>query len=231
MWLMQDPGKKGARTNTATAKAVKKTEGAVRKWRIAFEWDERARVLGLGADAMAARVYAEKYPGKGPVEVSRIIHLMSVQFVREDGTVPEPVPQPPPEPAIPLERQRDAKAEDARNVAKRRMTLILDAAEGTLAKALQDGKARVNIADLAIVQKLRRDLQDGPTAAQIKDPLATSVRVEEAVKRGADWNEALQEDLEEMGLILGILRTSTEVSNVLPFPGGRPVLEKVASGE
>ncbi len=227
LWLMQAPSKRSIR---ATARAVGKSDTALNGWKLTFGWVDREKAIGVGADSLAARAYAARYHSvKGMVEVSRIIHLMAVEYVGPQGNVPTPVKQPTTdtqkEEAV---RETKAKAEDLTN--KQRLAMLLDAAEGRLAEALKDNKVRVNVADLATLVRLRKEVHEGPTAAQIKDPLATSIRVEDAAKAGIDALVALQEDLAEMALIVSTLQVSQAESNVLPFPGGQMDMAREGAG-
>jgi len=227
LWMMQAPARRSKR---ATAKAVGKSEAAARLWHRDNQWQARAEAVGLGGETLAARAYAVLYhPSKGPGEVTKILHLMTVEYVGPSGTTAPP----PPKLTIPVrkrEERRQATEEEAGVLRRRRLELILDAAEGRLAEQLKNDKTKVAIADLVTIVRLRRELGDGPTAAQMRDPLATSIRVEEALRSGQDPMDAMQADLDEMGLILATLRNHQQESNVLPFPGGRPDLRVLMGG-
>lgn len=234
LWMMQAPSKRSSR---ATARAMDYSDARVRQWRQLYGWEERSQAMGAGSDTLAARAYAMQYHRlSASKEVALVAKYMVVQYLPPGSPAPglaagPPQAAPPPlsEKAKAVELHDHAAEEEVRGRRTRQTHLILDAVTARLADALgrdKDGKLKpfkVGVPDLLVVQKLRRDLDANTVAGGTGNPLATSVRVEQAAQSGGDVLGALAEDHAELGLILGTLQTATEASNVLPFPGGRQV--------
>lgn len=235
LWLMQDPGQRSAR---GTARAIGFSEAMVRRWMVEKKWMDRASAIGAGGDSMAARYYAQHYHGiKASKEVGVIQSRMQVQYLPPDAAAPGLASGPPMAPPPPMSEKAKAvqlhetdAAEDKNVRRKRQLHQILDATTARVGEALLSGKLKPSVQDLLVVSRLRKELEVGALPVGTSNPMASSVRVEQATAKGGDVLAALADDHEELGLILGILATATEASNVVPFPGGRATPAKEAQG-
>lgn len=234
LWLMQAPGRRSLR---AAARAIDYSETMLRNWRKANRWHEREQAMGAGADALAARAYATQYHRlTASKEVALVQQNMVVQYAPPGGPAPGLAAGPAQAEGAPLTEKAKAvqlheqvSVEEMRARRTRSLHAILDGATARVAEALAANKIKVTVQDMLAVQRMRRELEAGTVATGNGNPMATSVRVEQAATKGGDVLGALAEDHAELGLILGTLQAATEASNVLPFPGGRQ--QAVAAGD
>ena len=208
LYAMQHPEKRSLR---AVARAVGRSESTVRGWSKSWSWDLRCEVSQCEETAIA--IYRRDYlPEHGATELPE---------VEENVVLPlsaSPAQEPPPSTVVEDLRKADAKVQTEilrrrsdRTKTRRKHVDLVDGALGYLVKQLQDGKVRANLRDIPVLLQTRALL-----TGEAEDTGSTgllgveSVRVRVARESGGDLLEAMEQDLDECRVILGVLRSRKE---------------------
>ena len=206
LWAMQDEQKRSYR---CVASSMSRSDSTVRGWAKKHSWTDRAAMLGDTAQAIAIRLYRTLYLSRyGQREVASVETNMSVPFLATEVAPVDGVGG-----GKKLEQQHTLDRDQNQRTAKRHLGL-LDAAIGTLARDITNGKAKLNMRDLPHFLRARYDLADVllPTAAANTQGVVTSVRVRMATASGSSRVRAMYEDSQEVTAILGALVTREEVA-------------------
>lgn len=219
LWAMQA---EGARNMRATARAVTASDNAVRKWKVAWEWE--SRVEDPTSDTQAATMFAQLYHVKtGGAEVLIVADTMAFEYVgpaTEDVSVVGR--------AVDAHIENDARIRQSDDeIRRQRLETVLDATETQLlvelAKPEKERTIQVKLSDLPHVIRGRAYLNatrapTGTTKASAGEDRARSYRVEKAVADGVDPLYALKAESDEIALIIETMINHEEASNVVAFP-------------
>lgn len=204
LWCMCDPER---RMKKAIAEAMGYTSVAISRWFKDYFWSQREAMIPANhLPSKAGRAYLALYSrSQGTSEVKRLEGYLLTSYPGVTSLIDGE-----------LVRSTDPDE---------RMRKLLDQVEERIQRRVEDLTVPVGIKELEELEaakKLRIRIESMgkiPVAkAADKNPLATSVRVERAIAKGVDPMLAIQEDHEELGMILQVMKASQELSNILPFP-------------
>ena len=230
LWAMQDEDK---RSQKAVARAMNMADATIRGWRKKHDWGDR--VADPSCSAIAVDLYRKRYHAKGGgAEIALVAHNMSIEY---DAAKPREYANETAR-AVDVHLQIEAERESRRsNERVERLGKVLDGVLVKVGRGLGEGSIEPRVSDLGHVIRgytsimelaMKREAM-ASSAGEEGESVAASQRVLQALDKGGDVLEAMEQDAEEVLLIVRSLRTASEESNVVPFPGTRR--EAAAGGD
>lgn len=220
LYGIQDPSRRSIR---AVARAVGKSEGAIRGWRDRGEWIQRLASVGAGSDQAALDLYRATYMTDfGSTELPLVADRVAVPI--GGTTLADPTARAIHEAAVASRTVVAgsvvaAEQATAAAIADRRRSIredadrhirLLDASLGLIARKLRADEVRVGVRDIPVLLECR-DRLVGIAAGTLGAGAAStpeSVRVKAARAAGTDLVAALLDDAEELVVILRALAAS-----------------------
>ena len=215
LFAMQHPDNRSLR---AVARATGKSESTARGWQRRNDWGERAK--GPTAEEEAIALYRRLYLKlHGAVELpevaDRVVVPMSAQIGQEppSSEVAEDIRQSDQIVSREINRRKvnDEKARDQH-------VSLVDGALGYVVGEMKAGRIRASLRDIPSLLQAREILTGGNRAGEGVAPSET-VRVRTTRQAGGDVLEAMWEDIEEMRVVIGALRTREVVAAQTAKPG------------
>jgi hypothetical protein len=203
LYAMQHPDKRSVR---CVARAIGRPESTLRGWIKTRDWFDRSSAANAENDAVSIyrRLYLKKY---GHIELPEVkINVVVPLSTVQKGDPPE-------SPATAAVRAADAKVEHEilrRETNERQLRdnhiQLIDGALGYVVGEMKAGRIRATLRDIPTLFEARRILIDDGTA-ESGVIAQESVRVRTTREAGGDVLEAVWEDIEELRVIIGALRT------------------------
>lgn len=231
------------RSQRGVARALGVAEGTIRQWCSVYSWAPRIAGTVGRVDEVAARMYREHYAADyGPTELpevaDRVIVPLGIQ-PRDAGPRPLSDVEENLREADRLVREELLRKRKADEELRTKHVRLVDGALGYVVKEMQEGRIRATLKDIPVLLTARSILSGETTASEAAGgaPIE-SVRVRVAREQGTDFLDAVAEDVEELAVIVGSLRTRRAASGeaestraAASSPGSGPGLRVVEPDE
>lgn len=207
LWTMQEPGRRSAR---AAARAIQRSDGLMRQWKIRWSWQARVDKVTL-PDMTAAALYRARFYNTFKLrEIVEIEGRLAAPFL-PDTPIPSSVAEEVNKAMMPDKTTHDEAARKKK--IKQQHLQLVDGALGLLARRIAAGEIRCTMRDLPALLKVRDEMAEPTAIAGRGTLLVESVRVRQAKSQGTDLLEAMYEDSQEIMAILGALVTANKLKN------------------